>query len=61
MPDLQEAAAVSCQLVRTSSYTARIFLGGHKLREGDTVEFRIERRGADGKPWAKEVRRVDGQ
>jgi len=35
-------------------------LSGHKLREGDTVEFRIERRGADGKPWAKEVRRVDG-
>jgi cold shock CspA family protein len=35
-------------------------LSGQKICEGDTVEFRIERRGADGRPWAKQVRRVDG-
>ena len=41
-------------------FVHRDHLAGQKIREGDTVEFRIERRGAHGKPWAKEVRRVDG-
>ena len=42
-------------------FVHRDHLAGQKICEGDTVEFRIERRGADGKPWAKEVRRIDGQ
>jgi cold shock protein len=41
-------------------FVHRDHLAGQKIREGDMVEFRIERRGADGRPQAKQVRRVDG-
>jgi len=42
-------------------FVHRDHLAGQKIREGDTVQFQIERRGANGRPWAKQVRRVDGQ